>query len=67
MARLRTSATVSGRARPRCPITRCAEMARTDSDWTQLSVAPAIGAYGDMEGQPALAAGDRGHDELLVA
>ena len=38
MIRFRTSATVSGRARPSCLITRCTEIARTDSDWTQLGV-----------------------------
>ena len=42
MTRLRTSATVSGRARPRCLITHCTELptaiARTDSDWTQLGM-----------------------------
>src|SRR5215469_9555488 len=38
ITRFLTSATVSGRARPTCPATRCTEMARTDSDWTQLGV-----------------------------
>jgi hypothetical protein len=32
MTRLRTSVTVSARARPSCRITRCAEIARTDSE-----------------------------------
>jgi hypothetical protein len=38
MIRFRTSVTVSGRARPSCLITRSTEMARTDSDRTQLGV-----------------------------
>ena len=32
MTRLRTSVTVSARALPSCLITRCTEIARTDSD-----------------------------------
>jgi hypothetical protein len=38
MTRFRTSATVPGLAQPSFLITRCTEIARTDSDWTQLGV-----------------------------
>ena len=53
MTRFRTSVTVSGRARPRGMITRCAEIARTDSDWTQLGVLrPAPVPAGTWNGSP---------------
>jgi hypothetical protein len=56
MARLRTSATVSGRARPRGLITHCTELptaiARTDSDWAQPGVRSPLRLRG-ADGQPA--------------
>ena len=56
MTRSRTSATVSGRARPRCLMTHCAELptaiARTDSDRTQLGMRSPLRLRG-VDGQPA--------------
>ena len=53
MIRFRTSATVSGRVRPSCLITRCTEIARTDSDWTQLAVrSPPSAPSGTWNGNP---------------
>ena len=56
MTRLRTSATVSGRARPRCLITHCTELpteiGRTDSDRTQPGRRSPLHLRG-VDGQPA--------------
>ena len=59
---------VSERARPSFFRTRSTEMARTDSDWTQLGPRrPLSGPMGMWKGSPLSPAGDDGDDQLLIA